>query len=64
MTVEEYVTRWDDLTPWQQEQAVGNYAAIREAEEETPCDPNRAAKNAPLCRGWWIDRFGIVTCNI
>ena len=64
MTVEEYVTSWDALTPWQQEQAIENYAAIREAEEETPCSLNRAAHDAPACRGWWIDRYGIVTCNI
>ena len=64
---ERYVRFWDDLTREEKELAIANYAAIREAEEESDCSANRAKEMAPLCHGYWImrdDSGVIVTCNI
>lgn len=63
--MEDYITDWDKLTEMQKQLAIANYAAIREEEEQKPCNMGRAREMAPLCRGWWVDiRYGYVTCNI
>ena len=62
--MEDYL-RWDELTDFQKEMAIINYAAIRESEEQKPCSYARASKEVPYCTGFWVDiRYGYVTCNI
>ena len=55
---------WNELTELQKEYAIYNYAAIREAEEEAPCDPDRAKEMAPLCRAYYVENDGSVTVDI
>lgn len=50
----QYKVGWDDLTEDQKVRAAENYQAIREAEEESSCDFNRAQENAPYCNGFWL----------
>ena len=65
MNMEDYITDWNKLTDFQKEMAIDNYAAIREMEEDTPCDRKRAEMLAPCCCGWWVDTSdGYVMCNI
>lgn len=60
----ERMLTWAQLSDWQREIVVQNYAAIREAEEEKPCDLERAKKEAPLCHGYWVDDDGGIECDI
>ncbi len=63
--MEKYVRDWSALTPFEQEQAVYNYADILINEGGGAYSEEIARLLAPFCRGWWVDtRYGYVTCNI
>lgn len=55
---------WEELTQIEKAMAFFNYIAIREAEEQQPCSNERAEREAPFCRGYWVNKDGYVTCNI
>lgn len=62
--MEEKRLTWDELTEEQKESAIAQYIAIREHEEQERCSDERAQKEAPLCRGYYISKSGLLTIDI
>lgn len=55
---------WDELTEEQKEDAIRMYISIREHEEEERCSDERAKEEAPLCRGFYINKYGMLDIDI